>query len=77
MLNDDEIGVSKPFGVIENGNHLRRYAVNRNFLRFRRRERRVLGISGYKQIHGLRHFARIGDRLRPDMRESGVKGSRG
>src|SRR5215469_9630812 len=36
--NRHKIGVPKPFRVIEEGDHLRKYTVNSDFIRFRRRE---------------------------------------
>jgi hypothetical protein len=56
--------VSKPFRVIENGNHLWKHTVNRDFLRFRHWERRIFRVSRLKQIHRFRYFGRIGDWLR-------------
>jgi hypothetical protein len=62
--NGDEIGVSKPFRVVEDRNHLWQQAVDSDFLGFRYRKCRIFGVSRAKQPHGLREFARIGDWLR-------------
>lgn len=54
--NRDEIGVSTLFRVIEDGNHLWKHTVNRDFLGLRHRKRRIFGVSRAKQAQCLRDF---------------------
>src|SRR5260370_928399 len=63
-LDRHEIGVTKTFRVIEDGDHFWKHTVNRDLLRLRHRERRIFGVSCLKQFHGFRCFGRIGHWLR-------------
>ena len=61
----DEIGVTKPLAVVENGNDLRRNPEQDYLVQLSRRVRRDLGKLLEHQLRHLVYLSWIGDRLRP------------
>jgi hypothetical protein len=60
----NKVRMTKTLRVIEDGNHLRNYPVNREFLGLWHRKCHILRVSRTEQIHRLGYFGWIGDWLR-------------